>query len=240
MASVFHNLCHDKVPISHYHSQSKREIPMQHSYYCFPNINVPIQPAKIETIPVQSALKIEKVFRGFLVRKSVSKIAGIKREVDEISKLVSKEMADFLRIDAKERLKVVETLMSLLLKLDAVKGVDSGVRDLRRAVIKKTIALQDRMEAYAASHQPPLTERKPCCSSCESNKKNSEEILQKMVDENQRLVGIVMELVHRNEKQTQLLGSLSKRVEMLEETLINERVGRKRARRSQECREEFF
>nr|AFK10146.1 BAG protein [Fragaria vesca] len=228
-----------------------------------------------------AALKIQKAFRGYLVRKSVTKIAGINREVDEISERVAKkETADLVRTDAKERLKVVETLMSLLLKLDSVKGVDSGVRDLRRSVIKKAIALQEKVEASAANHQTggghesaePVTdsglecseesaetgvnERESSCNSRESKNgaemldkmvkensresKNGEEMLDKMVKENQRMVGLMTELVHRNEKQTRLLGSLSQRVEMLERALINERLRRKKRRQSLDCREDFF
>ena len=40
-----------------------------------------------------SALKIQKVFRGFLVRKSVKKIAVIKREVNEVERQISREEA---------------------------------------------------------------------------------------------------------------------------------------------------
>ncbi|KAJ6934117.1 hypothetical protein NC651_009232 [Populus alba x Populus x berolinensis] len=41
--------------------------------------------------------------------------------------------------------------MSLLLKLDSVRGVDSGVRDCRKAVIKKAIALQETVDSIAAA-----------------------------------------------------------------------------------------
>ncbi|KAB2624984.1 BAG family molecular chaperone regulator 5 [Pyrus ussuriensis x Pyrus communis] len=86
-----------------------------------------------------------------MVRKSVRKIAAIRVEVGEISKRISKrEAVELIRRDAKERLRVNETLMNLLLKLDSVEGVDSGVRDFRRAVIKKAIALQERVDSAVA------------------------------------------------------------------------------------------
>ncbi|KAL6193405.1 hypothetical protein ACLB2K_034489 [Fragaria x ananassa] len=283
-----------------YTPYSQYQAPIQHPYYSLRNRQVPVQPQsarapKVVPIPVQyaaperrrydlrsdAALKIQKAFRGYLVRKSVTKIAGINREVDEISERVAKkETADLVRTDAKERLKVVETLMSLLLKLDSVKGVDSGVRDLRRSVIKKAIALQEKVEASAANHQTggghesaePVTdsglecseesaetgvnERESSFNSRESKNgaemldkmvkensresKNGEEMLDKVVKENQRMVGLMTELVHRNEKQTRLLGSLSQRVEMLERALINERLRRKKRRQSLDCREDFF
>ncbi|XP_050373873.1 uncharacterized protein LOC126791462 [Argentina anserina] len=261
MESLFNNPWCDYTPCSHY-----REFPIQHPRYPLRSRGVP----KVVSIPVQfaahdrrryetdAALKIQTAFRGYLVRKSVSKIAGIKREVDEISEKISKkETADLVRKDAKERLKVVETLMSLLLKLDSVKGVDSGVRDLRRAVIKKAIALQEKVEASAAINQSAVpetdssltcseesgetgvNERELSCNSSES-KKNDEELLENMKKENERMVGLVTELVHRNEKQTRLLGLLSQRVEMLERALINERLRTKKKRHALDCREEFF
>ncbi|XP_024196576.1 BAG family molecular chaperone regulator 6 [Rosa chinensis] len=282
----FGNPWYDYTPRSHYRSPSMREVPIQRPdyprNYSLRNRDVPVQPQsarapKVVSIPVQhagsersrsdlrsdAALKIQKVFRGYLVRKSVSKIAGIKREVDEISNRISKkETEDLVRTDAKERLKVVETLMSLLLKLDSVKGVDCGVRDFRRAVIKKAIALQEKVEASAANHQTPgghesaeletnsglqsseqnaqtvVNQRESSSDSTESKKK--EELIEKMVEENERMVGLVTELVHRNEKQTRLLGSLSQRVEQLERALINQRLRRKKRRHTVDCREGFF
>ncbi|KAK3034701.1 hypothetical protein RJ639_032462 [Escallonia herrerae] len=44
--------------------------------------------------------------------------------------------------EVRVRVRVNKTLMALLFKLDSVQGVDLGVRDLRKGVIKKAIALQ--------------------------------------------------------------------------------------------------
>ncbi|KAF3958419.1 hypothetical protein CMV_016683 [Castanea mollissima] len=122
---------------------------------------------KVVSIPVQfvgsgrggsesdsSALKIQKVFRGFLVRKSVKKIAAIRREVDEVERQISREEAlESMKKDPKERLRVNETLMSLLFRLDSVRGVDSGVRDCRKSVIKRAIALQEFLDSIVADGQ---------------------------------------------------------------------------------------
>ena len=101
-----------------------------------------------------SALKIQKVFRGFLVRKSVKKIAAIRREVDEVERRISREEAlESMKNDPKERLRVNETLMSLLFRLDSVRGIDSGVRDCRKSVIKRAIALQEFLDSIVADGQ---------------------------------------------------------------------------------------
>lgn len=231
-------------------------------YYSLRNGQVPVQrQPKVVSIPVQdaagserrrpdSALKIQKAFRGFLVRKNVNKIAAIKREVDEMEMRISKkEMAELVGSDAKERLKVNETLMNLLLGLDSVNGVDPGVRDLRRAVIKKAIALQERVDAYA-EEQTSEMDYLSCNSQnsmedegvkTESNSKKKN-LLERMVEENEKMMGLMRELLHRNEKQTRLLSSLSQRVEQLERAFIHERLNKKMKINSPNCRggEHFF
>ncbi|XP_011020985.1 PREDICTED: uncharacterized protein LOC105123173 [Populus euphratica] len=134
---------------------SSPQIPVHHR-------TTPVLPKKVVSIPVryigsersrsESAIKIQKVFRGFLVRKSMKKILATKRQVDEIEKrILMKETVELMRRDQKEKLKINEMLMSLLLKLDSVRGVDSGVRDCRKAVIKKAIALQETVDSIAAA-----------------------------------------------------------------------------------------
>ena len=82
----------------------------------------------------------------------MKKILATKRQVDEIEKrILMKETVDVVRRDQKEKLKINEMLMTLLLKLDSVRGVDFGVRDCRKAVIKKAIALQETVDSIAAA-----------------------------------------------------------------------------------------
>lgn len=117
-------------------------------------VSIPVHFVGSETSRSDYALKIQKVFRGFLVRKSVKKIAAIREEVDAVERKISRrETVESIRRDAKERLRMNETLMNLLLRLDSVRGVDSGVRDFRKAVIKKAIALQERIDAIVAGNQ---------------------------------------------------------------------------------------
>ncbi|PWA63709.1 IQ motif, EF-hand binding site, BAG domain protein [Artemisia annua] len=142
---------------------------MNGPYYRNHSRSVPVQQPKVVSIPVHfvssdhqpqtnistlkhsSALKIQKVFRGHTVRKSVKKIVSIKNEVNEIEKRLQNDVVfvKLLRSDAKERLRVNETLMSLLFKLDSVRGVGNGVRDLRKSVAKKAVALQEKVDSIA-------------------------------------------------------------------------------------------
>ncbi|KAM7269478.1 hypothetical protein ACFE04_024975 [Oxalis oulophora] len=124
----------------------------------------PVSP-KVRTIPVlspgssrsdlesNSAKKIQKVFRGFLVRKNVKKVKSISKLVDEVELRIQADVAVIMS-DSKERLSVQETLMKLLFQLDSISGVDSGVRICRKKVIKKAIALQESVDSIAAVDSP--------------------------------------------------------------------------------------
>ena len=88
------------------------------------------------------------------MRKSVKKIATIRREVNEVERRISREEAlELMKKDPKERLRVNEMLMSLLFRLDSVRGIDSGVRDCQKSVIKRAIALQEFLDSIIADGQ---------------------------------------------------------------------------------------
>lgn len=123
---------------------------------------IPSQPKKVVSIPVhfvgssdsqstrnKSAMKIQKVARGFLVRNSMRRIKGIRVEVEQIErKVCDAETKELIKRKERERLKVSESIMNLLLKLDSIRVLDyySGVRDCRKSVIKKAIALQEMVD----------------------------------------------------------------------------------------------
>ncbi|KAK7861176.1 bag family molecular chaperone regulator 5 [Quercus suber] len=56
-----------------------------------------------------------------------------------------------MKKNPKERLRVNETLMSLLFRLDSVRGVDSGLGIA--SVIKRAIALQEFLDSIVADGQ---------------------------------------------------------------------------------------
>ena len=122
-------------------------------------VSIPVHFVGSERSRAASAVKIQKVFRGFLVRKNMKRIVAVKREVDEVERRISREeIVDLIRRDSKERLKVSETLMSLLFRLDSVRGVESGVRDCRKAVIRRAIALQEKVDSIASYDQTVASE----------------------------------------------------------------------------------
>ncbi|XP_022738608.1 uncharacterized protein LOC111291227 isoform X2 [Durio zibethinus] len=318
------------------YEQSLRGIPVQLKPKAMPP--QPLNP-KVVSIPVRfvgsergtsdSVIKIQKVFRGFLVRKNMKRIKAIREEVNDIERSVSKkETVDLIRNDSKERLKVNEMLMGLLLKLDSVRGVDSGVRDCRKSVIKKAIALQELVDAVVSGDQsidsndaeaidqsqgitdsadncnqtlesqnhdeitndaefvPNLNESKVILQkqeTVESNKqvvanqedeesmesksqvdsanlenlveeeeaaldaddekegnknnkedcgenKRSKELLGRMMEDNEKIMGLMTVLLERNEMQNRLLSALSRRVERLEKVFLCDKLRRKKRR----------
>ncbi|KAJ9176139.1 hypothetical protein P3X46_011484 [Hevea brasiliensis] len=134
------------------YSPSVRRVPVhRHTTPVQKVVEIPVRHVDSEPSRLDSALKIQQVFRGILVRKSVKKIAAIKSEVNEIEKrILMKENVEMIRRDSKERLKVNEMLMNLLFRLDSVPGVDSVVRDCRRTVVKTVIRLQEMVDAIVA------------------------------------------------------------------------------------------
>ncbi|KAK9113408.1 hypothetical protein Syun_020205 [Stephania yunnanensis] len=254
-----------------------------------------------------AAGRIQKVFRGFLVRKSVRKIVAIKRQVEEIErKVMERETVEMVRRDGKERLRINEMLMALLLRLDSVRGVDSGVRDCRKVVIRKAIALQEKLDAIAEEDQSEaklllmtmmieeaidqirsedqegameapvesstdeITEKENLDSETEmklgeedsaeaeitmtaaaaaaeeeeEDEKEMEErsraMMERMLKDNEKLMGLMSQLCERNAMQTQMISSLSQRVENLEKAFICDKLKRKKkkmnaAEKQEEC-----
>ncbi|KAL8247159.1 hypothetical protein R6Q59_008375 [Mikania micrantha] len=268
-----------------------------------------------------AARKIQKVFKGFVVRKSVRKIASIRREVSEIERRIEDtESVNLIRRDEKERLRVTETLMSLLFKLDSIRGVDCGIRDLRKAVTRKAIALQEKVDSIAQINNQTLDssdhdsgeidlvssvactstsdqvteasnsldemvnnlksndddedvsvvkevveedvknsscdikaadvtgeveamEASPAVNTSESgeeddpstmdlqNHHENREIVEKLMDDNEKLMKVMSQISERNEMQSRMINLLSKRVERLEKTLISDRQRKKKKAR---------
>ncbi|XP_068665028.1 BAG family molecular chaperone regulator 5, mitochondrial-like [Aristolochia californica] len=111
-------------------------------------VSIPVHFVGTEKSRSAAAVKIQKVFRGFLVKTAVKKVLRIAAEVAEIERRVArKETVEMVRREEKERLRLNEMLMSLLFRLDSISGFDSGVRDCRKTVIKRVIALQERLDA---------------------------------------------------------------------------------------------
>ncbi|KAI5595609.1 hypothetical protein BDE02_03G151600 [Populus trichocarpa] len=69
-------------------------------------------------------------------------------------------------------------------------------------------------------------------SNDESTGRRGKELLERMMEDNERMMGLMAELFERNEMQTRLLSSLSQRVEQLERAYICDQLRRRKKKRN--------
>jgi len=218
-----------------------------------------------------------------------------------------------LKREQRERVRVSETIMNLLLKLDSVRVLHySGLRECRKSLINKAIALQEMLDQMAVPNSDEcvgeenylvkeeegngietlrngeVEKEKDMCMEeeniglgtsfvvekegeikCEEQEegeeiealnnedveeedseggrgfvgekylvkekdgegKKRELLLEKMVEDNQKMMEMMVQLFQRNEMQTTLLASLKQRVEPLERALACDKLRRKKKRK---------
>ncbi|KAL2532868.1 putative fasciclin-like arabinogalactan protein 20 [Abeliophyllum distichum] len=91
--------------------------------------------------------------------------------------LLKSEVVELVRKYERERARMNENLIALLLKLDSIPGIDSGVRDCRKAVIRRSIALQERIDAIALVN----LENTDVCEVSEALKEHVDQTLEIMI-----------------------------------------------------------
>ncbi|RWW43436.1 hypothetical protein BHE74_00050909 [Ensete ventricosum] len=110
-----------------------------------PAVTKPASAPPSEAVRSSAAVAIQRFFRGHMVRKNVSIVSQVAMEVEEIDRRVRTEV-ERLRADPKERLRMGEMLMALLLRLDSVRGV----REYRKKAIRRVIAVQDFLDSISS------------------------------------------------------------------------------------------
>jgi len=248
-------------------------------YYRVPSkvVSIPVHFVGSERTRTDSAVKIQRMLRGFLVRNAMRKIGAMRVELERIEREIRVEV---LRREQRERVRVIETIMNLLLRLDSVRVLHySGLRECRKSVIKKTVALQEMLDEMAVGEEEveekvkkerevgeddcvvkeeegngmenlqnekcgsmeeesiglerSLVERKEEEDEALKNEekgdgKKRELLLEKIVEDNQKMMEMMAQLFQRNELQSTLLSSLSQRVEQLERAFVVERLRKKK------------
>ncbi|XP_059624740.1 BAG family molecular chaperone regulator 5, mitochondrial [Cornus florida] len=97
-----------------------------------------------------AAVKIQSAYRSYIVRALVKKISAVNSEANRLERLLQRqETVDAIRGDDRERMRMNEALMGLLLRLDSVPGVDQTVRELRRHVSHRIVGLQEILDAVS-------------------------------------------------------------------------------------------
>ncbi|KAK4402608.1 hypothetical protein Sango_1001500 [Sesamum angolense] len=68
--------------------------------------------------------------------------------------------------------------------------------------------------------------------------KRNRELLERMVEENEKMMRMMTQLFERNEAQTRMLNALTHRVGMLEKAFVCDRLRRKKKCKAAACRED--
>ncbi|KQK13727.1 uncharacterized protein LOC100821972 [Brachypodium distachyon] len=101
----------------------------------------------------QAAVRLQASARGFLARRMVREVRAVEREAEAVAARIAAE-AEALLANTRARVAIGEELMRLLLRLDAVRGV----REYRRRVTKRVLALQDAVDALEIKPAPAPVE----------------------------------------------------------------------------------
>lgn len=103
----------------------------------------------------QAAVLIQSAYRGFEVRKleplkKLKQMVEVCQQVAEIRKRIQalESSSDLLKND-KERVVIGEIIMRMLLKLDTIQGLHPSLGDIRKALAKDLVTLQEELDPIA-------------------------------------------------------------------------------------------
>ncbi|CBI40461.3 unnamed protein product, partial [Vitis vinifera] len=101
----------------------------------------------------KAAVIIQSAYRGFEVRKweplkKLKQLAKVREEADEIrNRIQALESLSDLQRDNRQRVIIGETIMSLLLKLDAIQGLHPNLRNFRKSLARELVSLQEKLDS---------------------------------------------------------------------------------------------
>lgn len=110
----------------------------------------PAAKSTVQTNTSAAAARIQSGYRSYRIRNLYKTISSVNREANRVQSMIQRqETVDAIRSDEKERLRMNETLMSLLLKLDSVPGIDPSIREARRKVSRKIVGMQEILDSIS-------------------------------------------------------------------------------------------
>ncbi|CAH9140637.1 unnamed protein product [Cuscuta epithymum] len=119
---------------------------------------------KTELSESEAATKIQSAYRGFEVRKwetlkKLKQISSFREKVLELrTHIQALEDSSDKPVDDKQKNVIAETIMNLLLKLDAIQGLHPSVREVRKSVTRELVSLQEKLDSLIdRSPQPQAT-----------------------------------------------------------------------------------
>ncbi|XP_010553459.1 PREDICTED: BAG family molecular chaperone regulator 5, mitochondrial [Tarenaya hassleriana] len=146
------------------HRRSSKVSPSTTVIYAFQNdhitptatLEIPIEetltpsPSPQQPTTSSAAARIQSAYRSHRIRGLYKTISSVDREAGLLQSLIQRqETVDAIRTDDRERLRMNEALMSLLLKLDSVPGPDLTVREARRKVSRRIVGMQEILDSIS-------------------------------------------------------------------------------------------
>lgn len=98
-----------------------------------------------------AAVRIQSAYRGYDVRKwqpldKLWKIKHVHEQMQVVRKQIQCLLDSCSKPTQKEQVAIGETIMNLLLKLDAIQGLHPSVREARKSVARELICLQEKLD----------------------------------------------------------------------------------------------
>ncbi|KAJ4704025.1 BAG family molecular chaperone regulator 5, mitochondrial-like [Melia azedarach] len=116
-----------------------------------PTTEVPIQSSS--QLQSQAAAKIQAAYKAHVIRSLYKKISSVNSEANHFQRLIQRqETVDSIRSDEREKLRMNEALMGLLLRLDSVPGFNPSIREARRKVSRRIVGLQEILDGICGSN----------------------------------------------------------------------------------------
>ncbi|KAJ0986998.1 hypothetical protein J5N97_005354 [Dioscorea zingiberensis] len=141
-----------------YSTENDQNAPMHTSNSISIPIESPTENPAPTPIPVHfpgviaAVSKIQSAYRSHLLRSLTRRILAVDADASRLEALIRRQdTVDAVRRDVRERAKVGEALMALLLRLDSIPGFYPPVRELRRAATLRVVALQEVFDAVVAA-----------------------------------------------------------------------------------------
>ncbi|KAI4372314.1 hypothetical protein MLD38_010559 [Melastoma candidum] len=114
--------------------------------------DIPLSSSTPSPSPSRAATLIQSAYRGHVVRILFRTICSVDSRASLLQGSIQRQdTVDAIRSNEKERLRLNEELMGLLLTLDGVRGMDEGIRAARRKASRRIVGLQEIVDGVSES-----------------------------------------------------------------------------------------
>lgn len=122
-------------------------VPVESSEAPIP-ITVHLPPKQQAQPQPNPAAKIQSAYRAHRIRTLYRTISSVNSDANELERLIQRqETVDAVRREEREKVRMNEALMALLLRLDSVPGWDPAIREARRKLSRRIVGLQEILDA---------------------------------------------------------------------------------------------